>query len=81
MVLKLLANGLIKNTPDCPVLCNWVFDNFILPDEPFVKVWRSFKTCVLVNSNLCGKLFSSLDRQKHLMKISKLLQYLFYSRS
>ena len=81
MVLKLLANGLIKNTPDCPVLCNWVFDNFILSDEPFVKVLRSFETCALVNSNLCGKLFSSLDRQKHLMKISKLLQYLFYSRS
>ena len=21
-----------KNFPDCPVLCNWVFDNFVLPD-------------------------------------------------
>ena len=80
MVLKLLANGSIKNTPDSPILCNWVFDNFILADELFGEVLRSFETCVLVNSNLCGKLFSSLDWQKHLMKISKLLQYLFYSR-
>ena len=81
MVLKLLANGSIKNPPDCSILCNWVFDNFILADEPFGEVLRSFETCVWVNSNSCGKLFLSLDRQKHLMKISKLLQYLFYSRS
>ena len=25
--------SLPKNPPDCPVLCNWVFDNFILADE------------------------------------------------
>ena len=28
------------------------FDNFILADEPFVKVLQSLETCVLVNKNL-----------------------------
>ena len=27
--------SLPNDPPDCPVLCNWVFDNFILADEPF----------------------------------------------
>ena len=26
-----------KTHPDCSFLCNWVFDNFILADEPFAK--------------------------------------------
>ena len=50
-----------KNPPDFPILCNWVFDNFILAEEPFAKVLRSFEICLLVNNNLCGKLFSSLE--------------------
>ena len=29
--------GLPKNPPDCPILCNWVFDNFILAGEPFAN--------------------------------------------
>ena len=37
------------------------FDNFILADELFGKALRSFETCALVNNNLCGKLFSSLE--------------------
>ena len=53
--------NLPKNRPVCPVLCNWVFDNFILVDEPFVKALRSFETFVLVNNDLCGKLFPSLE--------------------
>ena len=28
---------LLKNLPHCPILCNLVFDNFILVDEPFAK--------------------------------------------
>ena len=36
-----------------------VFDNFILADEPFAKALQSLETCVLVNSKLWGKLFSS----------------------
>ena len=34
---------------------------FILPDELFAKALQSFKTCELVNNNLCRKLFSSLE--------------------
>ena len=42
-------------------LCNWVFDHFFtLVDEPFEKALRSYKICVIVSNNLCGKLFSSL---------------------
>ena len=26
-----------KSPHDCPVLCNWVFDNFILADELFAN--------------------------------------------
>ena len=32
----------------------------MLADEPFAKALRSLETCVLVNNNLSGKLFSSL---------------------
>ena len=49
--------GLTKISPDCHILYNWVFDTFILPDEPFAKALQSFKICVLVNNNLCGKYF------------------------
>ena len=37
------------------------FDNFILAEELFSKALRSFDICVLVNINLCGKLFWSLE--------------------
>ena len=33
----------------------------ILAEELFTKALRGFETCVLVNNNLCGKLFSSLE--------------------
>ena len=59
-----LNNGpksISKNPPDCTILCNWVFDNFILAEEPFAKVLRNIEICVLVNNNVCGKLFSSLE--------------------
>ena len=58
------SNGpksLPKNPPDCSVLCNRVFDSFILAEELFSKVLQRFETYVLVNNNLCGKLFSSLE--------------------
>ena len=58
------SNGpksLPKNPPDCPILCNWAFGNFILAYEPLEKALRSFETCALVNNNLCRKLFSSLE--------------------
>ena len=34
------SNGpkiLPKIPPDCPILCNWFFNNFTLADEPFAK--------------------------------------------
>ena len=37
------------------------FDNFILADDTFAKVFKSLKTCVLVNDSLCEKLVSSLE--------------------
>ena len=43
------------------MLWNRVFDNFILAEELFAKTLQSFETCVLVNNDLCGKLFSSLE--------------------
>ena len=58
------SNGpesLPKNPPDCPISCNWVFDNFILAEELFAKALWSFETCVLVNNNLWEKLFWSLE--------------------
>ena len=33
----------------------------MLADEPFAKALQSLKTCVLVNNNLCRKVFSSLE--------------------
>ena len=53
--------SLLKNHPDCPILCNWAFDHFRLGWEIFPKVLQSFETYVLVGNNLCGKLFSSLE--------------------
>ena len=41
------------------ILDNWVFENFILADTPFVKALWIFETYVSVNSTLCGKLASS----------------------
>ena len=33
----------------------------MLADKLFAKAFRSLKTCVLVNNNLCGKIFSTLE--------------------
>ena len=58
------SNGpksLPNNYPDSPILRNWVFVYFILAEEPFAKALRSLKTFLLVNNNLCRKLFSSLE--------------------
>ena len=58
-VFSIGPKSLPKNPPDCPILCNWVFESFVFADEPFAKALRIFETCVSVNYNLCGKLFSS----------------------
>ena len=61
---KVFNNGLKslpKNTLDCPVLCNWVFENFILAKELFAKALWRVDTYALANNNLWEKLFSSLE--------------------
>ena len=60
------SNGpknLPKNPPYCPILCNWVFDNLILAEKLLAKALQSLESCVLVNNNLCGDLFLSLESQ------------------
>ena len=52
------SEGLNKNPPDCAILDNWVFENFILADETFEKALRSLET---FNSSLFEKLFLSLE--------------------
>ena len=47
------ASKSIRNPPDSIILDNWVFENFILADEPFAK---ALQTCVLVNNNFCANL-------------------------
>ena len=67
---SVFSNGpksLPKNPPDCPILCNLVFDNL-------QKALRSFETCVLVNNNLCGKLFSSLESPTTFDEVFKVSQ-------
>ena len=67
MVLK------VYNSSDCHFLCNWVFDNFILADELLAKALKGLEICVLVNNNLCGKLFSSLESPTTFDEIFKVI--------
>ena len=50
-----------RTPPKCTNLDNWVFENFILTDEPSAKFLQIFETCVSVDNNLCGKLVSSIE--------------------
>ena len=55
------SNGpgsLTRNSPDCTLLDNRVFDNFILANKLFAKDLRIFETFLLVSNTLCGKLVS-----------------------
>ena len=49
-----------RTPPDYTILDNWVFENFILADEPFAKALQILETCVSVNNNLYEKLNLSL---------------------
>ena len=33
---------IVLSLPNCPILCNWVNDNFILAVEPFAKAWKKY---------------------------------------
>ena len=55
-IFLIKGNPVFSNGPKIPpktpldfcTLCNWVFDNFVLADEPFAKALRSLETCVLI---------------------------------
>ena len=70
--------SLPANPTDCPILCNRIFHNFILTEELFAKALRTFETCVFVNKNLCGKLFSSLGSPSTFDKIFKVTSVAFF---
>ena len=57
MLILLSREGYYKNKKSN----NWVFENFILPDEPFAKVLGILETCVSVKNNLCEKFVLSLE--------------------
>ena len=51
-----------RRTPrNCANLDNWVFENFILIDEPSTKVSQIFEACVSVDNNIWEKLVLSLE--------------------
>ena len=73
--------SLPRNPPACPILCNWVFDNFILAEELFAKALESLelqRTCILVNNNLWGKSLSSLESPTTFNEIFKLTSVLLF---
>ena len=41
-------------------LDSWVFEDFMLADEPFTKVLQSVEICAIVNNDLNQKLLLSL---------------------
>ena len=45
-IFSIGPKGLLKNPPVCPILCNWVFDNFILADEPFADFTKLWNLCI-----------------------------------
>ena len=53
--------SLPKNSPDCPILYNWVFDNFISANELLENVLGNLETYLLIKNDLCGNLISSLE--------------------
>ena len=76
----IFSNGSIsqpKNPSDYPILCGWVVDSFTLAEELLAKALRSFETCVLVNNNLCTKLFSTLESPTCWWKFQSCLTTIF----
>ena len=67
-----------RNPPDCFISCNWRLINFILAEELSVKALQKFKTCVLVNNNLCRKLFSSLESPTTFEEIFRVISVLLF---
>ena len=55
------SRSLPRSPPVCIILCNCIFDSFILADELFTKALQIFATCLLVNNNSCRKLVLPLE--------------------
>ena len=67
--------SLHKSLPDCPVLYNRVFDNFLLAEELLAKALQSLKTRILVHNNLCRKSFSPLESDEIVQVTSFFIPY------
>ena len=50
----------------------------MLTEDSFAKALRSLETCVLVNKNLCGKLFSPLESPTTFYESFKVTLVLFF---
>ena len=71
-VFSNVPKSLSRNPPDWPILCNWVFDNFISAKELSAKALQTFETC------LCRKLFSALESSTNFDKILKVTSVPFF---
>ena len=60
------------------ILCNWVFDKIILAEELFIKPLRNLENCALVNDNLWGKLFSTVESPTTLDAVFKVTSVTFF---
>ena len=56
-----ISLGPNRNPPNSTILDKWVFENFILADEPSIKTLQIFETYVSSNNMLYGELVSSLE--------------------
>ena len=78
IVFSSSPKSLLENPPDCPILWNCIFDDFILTDEKFAKALWNLETCVLVNNNLCRKLFPSLESPTAFDEVFKVTSVPFF---
>ena len=66
------------NPLSCTNIDKWDFDNFVFAHESFDKALRIFETILLVNTNSCGKLMSSLGSPIIFGKRFKVTSVLFF---
>ena len=60
-VFNIGPRNIPRNTPDCIILNNWVFDSIISVDELIAKALQRFATYLLVKRKSCEKLTSSSE--------------------
>ena len=69
------SRSLSRNQADCIVLDSWFFDDELLANSLFAKVWRKLKTCLSVNSKLSEKLFSLIPKMQ-ILQLRQLHRFL-----